>query len=247
MVRWLLLLCLLVIPAQSWAAVANDGTAIVTDTDHFDDGILNLTGKTTAGSDRCEIVHVGYEGTVPVTATATSNGVAMTLVVQHEVAGTAAGDIGAMIFRSPAGTEPGTASHNVVVTFDANVSRAIGAVSSYSGCDRSGTFNSVTGSGTTNPSLTVSTGVGADTMVVDAFILDDAATVGANQTQVLNLLSAIGGDYLGVGSYQDGADAGAMTWTASSSAWVGVAVNIPATGGAPPAEIFGFYKRKGPQ
>lgn len=222
--------------APVWAAVTHDGTAnveCVADVScaNFASAIT-LTGKTTTGTNRCEMVSIGYEsGDMPVTITATSGGNSMTLVRQREVTGTAAGDIGAAIFRST--VEPGTASHDISISFGAASVRASAAVASFNGCDLSGTFNFNDGTGSGAPSVTQTTGRTADTMVVDAGMLDDPVSAGANQTQFLNEVSTVGGDYIGFGSYQDGNDdTGIMQWTATATAWVMVTVNIPASGAA---------------
>lgn len=226
LLRLLLVLLIMLLPIPAVAAVTHEGTD-VTGACNFCGLTLTLTGKTTSGSDRCEMVAIGWDGTANITSV-TSNGVAMIEVIKRTELGTPAGDLNAALYRSD--SAPATGAHNIVITVDDDL-RIMAGVSSYNGCDLAGTFNTNSGTGTgSGPSVTQSTGVTADTMVVDAAHVDDVYTVGANQTQFVNQINTVGGDYYVLGSYQDGADGGAMTWSGTSS-WVSVTANIPATGG----------------
>jgi hypothetical protein len=151
----------------------------------------------------------------------TYNGSAMTLVGTLYTVGTSGTGVAFGIWKH---LSPAAGSNNVVVN-GGNDNFLACAVSA--GDIRSNSSDS--GNSTTPATTPASTN--ADDLVID-FLNNYTAdpSVGANQTELTNVLHTTGGWYLS-SSWQDGADGAAMTWSMSSNTWRISAVSIqgPAT------------------
>ena len=230
-------LCLLLpllgaLAAPAWADVAPDGEATVAASSAAA-VTLTLPAKTTAGANRLGVVSCGWTNETPQITGATWNGVAMTLVDQDVE--TASISLGAGLLQIIA---PATAASDVVVTWDvAATARCV--AHSYTGVDQASpisAFTTVVASNTASP-ITVTVATAADELLVDAVVwtqFDEIpATVGANQTSVMN--TALATYYYPLASSQDGADGGVLSWTITGSgSWVtiGASLNADAGGGA---------------
>jgi hypothetical protein len=207
--------------AASTAKISNNATTIT-------------WSHTCTGSELGLLVGVSYRNDVAQTITGvTYNGVAMTSVGTIANGGTVAVDIWKL-------SAPASGAHNVVVTFSANVGRAVTGAVSFTGAHQTtasltGTFASATGTSTA-PSVAVTSAAGEivlDTVGINSSTVD--ATVGAGQTSLWNDVTANGGaDKEGAGSTEAGAASVTMSWTTGSShVWAigGVSV-VPAVAAA---------------
>ena len=192
---------------------------------------LTITGKTTAGANRCGVVSVGWTNETPVISGATWNGVAMTIVEQG--AETAQISLGAGLLVI---VDPPTGAADIVITFDA-AATAQAMAYSFTGVDQAtpvSAENEVITTGTTPSPVTITVATAADEVVVDAVSWSHfdtvAASVGANQISVMNAVQAT--YYFALASYQLGSDGGVMSWTLPGDAsWITIAASLKAAAG----------------
>ncbi|HEY7634895.1 MAG TPA: hypothetical protein VH763_05100 [Gemmatimonadales bacterium] len=128
---------------------------------------------------------------------------------------------------------PASGTANVTVTLLGAAKMAGGAVS-FSGVNQTTPIGAIasdssTGTGTTNPTTTVTSATG--NLVIDAVAMEGSAgtvTAGANQTQRwTNTTGSAGGEIRGVGSTEPGAASVTMSWTKTNNAkWAIVAASI---------------------
>lgn len=210
-------------------AVAHDGEANV-------QGVaaatsITLASKTTAGTNRCGIVHIGWYNSSESITGVTWGGSAMTHIVT--ILETTGWGLGASIYRIIA---PATASSSVVVTFDLAADVAACA-SSYTGVDQttpiSNSASMTTTSSVASPATLACTSASGE-MVADAWSIDfnnPPYAVGAGQTEVMNGSTA--GCY-GLGSYEASTGASVtMSWTFSNTCHrCGVAASLKAAAAA---------------
>jgi hypothetical protein len=206
-------------------SVAFDGEANVTGTATAST-TLTITGKTTAGSNRCGIAKVSWTSQVTTITGITWNGVAMTEVINKKQ--TADIDVTTAIWRI---VNPQTAASNVVVTFS-GASTGAAIAESYNGVNQAaptGTAVSAATSGGAASPITVTATTATGEMVVDSAMFSqfdtNAPAVGANQTQTLN--QAVSVFFFALASRQSGSDGGVMSWTYSGSGnWAIAAVPL---------------------
>ena len=218
-------------------AVAYDGEANVT---AGLNGVTSVTlsGKTTAGSNRCAIWHAGWGDDLSNITTITYAGTGMTSAVVVDGSG-----ITGAIYRF---LNPTTAGSDVAVSWGAAVYGACGC-SSYNGVDQttpvSGTANA-TNLSSTPATVNITSATGE--VVVDGCGQAYATpTVGAGQTQVFNSDGG-SGFYFGLGSREAGAATVTMSWTFSGNqGWVIVAASLKAAAEAGGATYPGWYGQRG--
>lgn len=199
------------------------------------DGNTSLTfSHTCSGSDRVLIVALCVQNSAS-SVTATYNGTSMTA---------AANDSGAWVstymFRLIA---PSTGANNVVISWTGS-DAAIGLATSWTGVDQTtplGTAVTATGSTT---AVTVDVTAASGEVVVDATSYDQncggqTITVGAGQTERLNILTDTSCGLTAGMSSEGGAGTVTMSWTGSDAQdWVIIGVPLkPAGGGGGDPEI----------
>ncbi len=202
-------------------AVAFDGEAVVS-SGFSGASSVTLTGKTTAGSNRVAIIHVGWSGT-STTCTCTYGGVAATVVL---TANSGSGVLSAMFYF----INPPTGATNVVVTWGVGDATGFAGVSSYNGADQTTPLRGSTSTTGTSSPVTATIGSAVDDIVVDAVgEYNDTLSVGAGQT---SLFMSNSGAIYGAGSREDGAASVVMSWTGSTVIWATVVASIqPVSGG----------------
>lgn len=208
-------------------AALHDGTADKTGTVNGDVSIT-LTGKTTAGSNRCAIITLHWFSSTVAVSSITYNGsaVGISLVAERVEAGIG---LKVAMYRL---LNPPTASSDVVITW-ASAVNALAACSSYNGVELVNNALGTDGSAASSPATLDVTSAAGD-LTADAVVTynggsNPSLSVGADQTAVMNQMeagAAIGGHH----SYQTaGTTPKTMSWT-----WTGtrdfamVAANLKA-------------------
>jgi hypothetical protein len=88
-----------------------------------------------------------------------------------------------------------------------------------------------TGNGTNDPSITVLNAASGD-IIADLALTIASPTVGADQTQRVNLGATANAGFFAGGSTQPGANGGAMTWTqGTADNWAQAGIRFPDAGG----------------
>lgn len=207
---------------------------------------VSLSGgsaKTTAGSNRCGIVHLGMAmdtATESVTSV-TWGGSGMThFITADHVASFSVAKLYYTDFQ------PGTAGATVTANFDASIAGVIGA-SSYNGVDQTTRMRAGSGvqaTGNTNPSQNVTSPT--DDMAVDCVIGTHGVALtsgddGASQTFLFGLLRDVGADQSVAASYRPGAGTTNMQWNNINNNFAYVAASIQAAegGGGDPVVLMG--------
>jgi hypothetical protein len=193
---------------------------------------VTLTGKTTAGSNRIAIVHVGVGdggGSGTGVSSVTYGGVDIT--ANLAVAQSTAHSYAAIYYL----VNPPAGATDIVVNFTAP-SFGDCAVASFNGVDQvSPIRNTNSATATSNTASTSVTSASGD-MVVDAIAATGASvafTAGAGQTQLVGFSV---GDNQGDGSYKAATSASTtMTWTAGSNYLYGLAAACLSQVASPPA------------
>lgn len=210
-------------------SVAHDGEANLFTVIDFAGNSITAAGKTTAGSNRCGIAHIGWDASGPSSVSSvTWGGTSM---------GSAVGTVSngaqcdASLYKLVA---PSTSSSDVVATFSDDIRGTLG-VSSYNGVDQSAPIqsgspqsNTAIASGTPSVNVTSATG----NMVVDSIFYDSASALsqGAGQTLVGSQKVSGLSDFGGGASYESGAGTTTMSW-GTADAWALIAASLVASGG----------------
>lgn len=195
-------------------AVAHDGAANVSVSCA---GVSSQSvSKTTSGSNRCAVIHIGTAPQTADVSAVTYGGSAATEIITLN--GGATTEELAALYRYLA---PPTGSTTVQVTWDEAAYGAFG-VSSYSGVDQTTPTSGAVSTSTTGVStgITLNVSSATDDMVVDCCKIyrgGGQATAGASQTQVFNTSDGSFGEYAS-GSYEAGASTVTMSWSWASSA-----------------------------
>jgi hypothetical protein len=191
------------------------------------DGATSLTfSHTCTGSDRLLIVALCVQSGAS-SPTATYNGTSMTLV--DSITSTW---VHTYMFRLIA---PTTGANNVALSWTGS-DAAIGLATSYTGVDQTTPLGtSATASGTST-AVTVDVSSASGELVVDAVAYDQncggqTITVGASQTERLNILTVSACGITAGMSTESGAGATTMSWTGSDSQnWTTVGVPLKPSG-----------------
>lgn len=234
MTRWLITLCLLLLPSTGWAAIAYVST---TDSAANTVGVSTLTTSVIvpSGTDRLMAVCVQTRSqTADTTVTGvTYNGTALTLAKTN-----ANGMIHTDLWYLVA---PTVTTANVVVSWSSanNTSAAAYSVALLTGVSQSSPVDaSAGGSGTGTTLSSIITTVADVAWVVDcAYNTNNGGlTVGSGQTgrTVRNVNTASADDGVGMSTVNGKTPAGAetMDWTSASGSWVMSAVSFAPSGGA---------------
>lgn len=226
MKKLILLFLLFAVPAQ--AQVAHN-TGLDVESEISDSDPITITGKTTTGSNRFGVVHIGGQsfGTYPYITGITWGGTAMTPLAtsNHDMFGSLWGTVG---------FEPPTGSSSIVITVNGFTLGGVG-ISSYSGVHQTVSTSDPQISADDSSTVTVTSAVGD--MVVDAIgEYNQTIAVDAGQTEVFNEPSGV---VYGGGSWQDGAASVVMSWTHSGTLHSMVAINLEAAGGGSPPSTTG--------
>jgi hypothetical protein len=218
-------------------SVAHDGEANLSAGIHFVTSVT-LTGKTTAGSERLGVLHVGCEwDTTDATSVSATWGSAMTEI------GTGAANAFADPVRGHAKLyhflAPPTGATNVIFQANAGeLGRGAALASSYAGVDqttpvRTNSADPATGTGTA-ATVTCDPSATGD-MVVDALwaLAPSAApTPHVSQTAIAASVESSGGsDYWGGASREAGAATVVMSWTQAADEWALFAASLQASSG----------------
>lgn len=151
----------------------------------------------------------------------TYNGSAMT------AAGTAATVATHYKVRAWYHDSPASGANNVVVSVSGPdvIAWAVSVTSSGTPTDYT------TGNGTNDPSITVLNAASGD-LIADMALTIASPTVGANQTQRVNLGATANAGFFAAGSTQPGASGGAMEWTqGTADNWAQAGIRFPDAGG----------------
>lgn len=222
-----LLICLLLMPLQLFAAVAFDGEPVRTNQSASFVVSLTISGKTTAGSNRYGIVALMAGADTVTGVTWGSN--AMTLLGKNQ---NATDGRTAYLYGI---SNPPTAASDVVVSIGGGGVRITAVVSSFNGVDPSAPYGTAqTASGTTSPATVNVTDAVTGDMVVDSLYFFGGGgggggpppSVGADQTELGHTDE---GARFGSSSYEAGAATVTMSWTLTApSRWSTVAVALKA-------------------
>ena len=199
-------------------------------------GANNLTiSHTTSGTDRLMLVGVSFNNDAYETVSSvTYNGAALSLVDSVAEADDARVEIWSLV-------APDTGTHDVVITFSAQLTRsAVAGVTTFTGVHQTTPLGTFASANAPNPSpgpATVNVSSATNELVFDTVACETCTslTVGGGQTQRWNLSEEMS-SAMGAGSTEPGAATVTMSWAlGSGDHWAIGAVPIKPSGGSPPA------------
>jgi hypothetical protein len=207
-------------------AVAHDGTSNVT-VEYNAATSVTASSKTSSGSDRCAVLHIGHLYAANLISGVTYGGSAMTFVEADE----RANGVYAALYRYVA---PATTASDVVMSFDGSIGH-FGAVcvSSYNGVDQTTPIRASASANGSSGTSSVDVSSATGDVVVDAQgIYGTQPTAGGGQTSMLSTAGGSSGGMCSGASREAGATTVTMSWTHGSDQWAIAAMSLKAAGAA---------------
>ncbi len=205
-------------------AIAFDGEATVTN-EGFPVGSLTLTGKTTAGTNRLAVVHVGWsKGGTSTSCTVSYGGTPMTEILTHA---DPFNFYTALFYL----VNPPTGATNVVITLPDTSNVVVAGCSSFNDADQVSPVRASAGAdgGSNAPTVGV-TSVSGDMVVDSLMAYSNSPSPDGSQTLLFN--ANHGGNFFGTGSYEvAGGTTTTMSWTPSEAEWSLTAASLKSFSG----------------